>query len=123
MLVAILILLISIAFAFTDLPYFDWLLLTVQALTGLVLIYLWIVMLDFGLSAYLSMVLFNPLPAICWKWRRYWSLPYAIVLLAGVIVLALLPHMLVDPALLILALAYAVMYAKEPIKRFIAARK
>lgn len=121
--VAILVLIISLVLAFTDFKYFDWLMLGVQVVVGLVLIYLWIVMLKFSVSAYIIMVLFNPLPAICWKWRRYWSLLYATVLLAGVVVLALLPHMLVDPALLILALAYAVMYAKEPIKRFIAARK
>lgn len=121
--VAILVLIISLALAFIDFKYFDWLMLGVQVVVGLVLIYLWVVMLKFSVSAYIIMVLFNPLPAICWKWRRYWSLPYAVVLLIGVIVLALYPHMLVDPALLIFALAYVVMYAKEAVKKFIAARK
>lgn len=117
MLAAILILLITIGFACTNYPYWDWLLLGAQALYGCVLIFLWIVMREFGGSAYILMALFNPLPLIVWRWRKYWALPYAIALLIGIIVLACLPHMLVDPAILVLTLAYIVLFAKESIKR------
>ncbi len=115
-LATILILLITIGFAFTRYPYWDWFLLGIQAIFGCVLLFLWIVMREFGGAAYIMMVLFNPLPLIFWRWRRYWSLPYAIILLIGTIVLLCLPHMLVDPAILVLTLAYIVLFAKDTVK-------
>ncbi len=115
LLAALLILLITIGFAFTKYPYWDWLLLGAQALYGCVLIFLWMVMREFGGSAYILMVLFNPLPLILWRWRKYWALPYAIALLVGIIVLVCLPHMLVDPAIEVITLAYIVLFAKEGI--------
>ena len=114
---AILIVLITIGFAFTKYPYWNWTLLGAQALAGCVLIFLWLVMREFGGSAYILMALFNPLPLIFWRWRRYWSLPYAIILLIGTIVLICFPHMLVDPAILVLALAYIVLFAKDSVKK------
>lgn len=116
-LAAILIVLITIGFAFTRYPYWDWSLMGAQALGGCVLIFLWLVMREFGGSAYILMALFNPLPLIFWRWRRYWSLPYALILLIGTIVLLCLPHMLIDPAILVLALAYIVLFAKEAVKK------
>lgn len=115
MMAAILILLITIGMAFTKYPYWDWVLLGVQAVYGCVLIYLWIIMREFGDSAYILMVLFNPLPLIVWKWRKYWALPYAILLAIGVLALACWPHMLIDPAILVLAGAYIVLFAKDTI--------
>ena len=123
MVAAILILLITIGFAFTRYPYWDWLLLGVQAIMGCILIFLWIIMREFGSAAYILMVLFNPLPLILWRWRRYWAMPYAIVLAIGVIVLLCMPHMLVDPAFLVLALAYVALLGKDKIKQIIASRK
>lgn len=117
MIASILILLITLVFACTNYPYWDWLLLGVQTLYGCVLIFLWIVMREFGGSAYILMALFSPLPLILWRWRKYWSLPYAIALLVGLIVLLCLPHMLVDPAILVLALVYVVLFAKDSIKK------
>lgn len=119
MIAAILLLLITMGFACTRYPYWDWILLVGQMLFGCVLIFLWIVMREFGGAAYLLMALFNPLPLILWKWRRYWALPYAALLTVGVVVLLCLPHMLVDPAFLVLALAYIVIFAKDSVKRYI----
>jgi len=123
MMAAILILLITICFAFTQYPYWDWLLLGGQAIVGIILIVLWCIMNEFGGAAYIVMALFSPLPLICWPWRRYWALPYAVLLAIGAIVLACWPHMLIDPALLVLALAYIVLFAKDSIKSFIASRR
>ena len=116
-LAAILIVLITLGFAFTKNPYWDWILLVAQALGGCVLIFLWLVMREFGGSAYILMALFNPLPLIFWRWRRYWALPYALILLIGTIVLLCLPHMLIDPAILVLTLAYIVLFAKDSVKK------
>jgi hypothetical protein len=118
MIAAILLLLITMGFACTRYPYWDWILLVEQMLFGCVLMFLWIVMREFGGAAYLLMALFNPLPLIFWRWRKYWALPYAIALLVGLVVLLCLPHMLVDPAFLVLALAYIVIFAKDSVKRY-----
>ncbi len=119
MLLVVLLLIITIAFAFTRYKWWDITMVVVQALVGLVLIYLWIVMKEFGSAAYIVMALMNPLPLLLWKWRKYWGLPYAALLLIGVIILALLPHMLVDPAILVLALSYIVIFGKDSIKGLI----
>lgn len=116
MLAAILILLITIGFAFTRYPYWDWALIGVQAILGCVLVFIWLIMREFGGSAYILMALFNPIPLVLWHWRKYWALPYAVALLVGLIVLICLPHMLVDPAILVLASAYVVLFAKSKMK-------
>lgn len=122
-LLAILILLITLVFAFTRYPYWDWVLLAGQTLYGLVLLFLWIVMANFGGPVFILMVLFNPLPAIAWRWRKYWSLPYAVILLIGSLILICWPHMLVDPFFLVLTLSYVALYAKNSVKRWIASRR
>lgn len=122
-LVAVLILLLTIGFAFTGYPYWDWLLLGVQALFGIALVVLWIIMKEFGSAACLLMVLFNPLPLVCWRWRRYWALAYALLLAVGTVVLACWPHMLVDPAFLVLAVSYVVLLVKEGIKSRLSVRR
>ena len=69
------------------------------------------------------MVLFNPLPLVCWRWRRYWALAYALLLAVGTVVLACWPHMLVDPAFLVLAGSYVVLLGKEGIKSRLSVRR
>jgi len=122
MIAAILILLITIGMAFTRFTYWNWILLGGQAIYGCWFIFLWIIMREFGGAAYIMMVLFNPLPLVFWKWRKYWALPYAILVVSGVVVLAFWPHMLIDPAILVLALAYVVLFAKDSVKRLIPSR-
>jgi hypothetical protein len=112
MVAAILILLITIGFACTKYPYWNWVMLSAQALIGCVLFFLWLVMREFGDAAYILMALFNPIPLVLWRWRKYWACPYAIILAVGVIMLACWPHMLVDPAILVLTMAYVVLYVK-----------
>lgn len=121
-LMAWILLLVTLGFACTKLVEWDWLMLIVQTLFGLLLLYLACFTQQFGGSGPLLMIVFTPLPLLLWKWRRYWQLPYAIVLLIGVIVVVCWPHMLVDPAFLIWALSYVVIFAKDPIKAWIASR-
>lgn len=123
MMAAILLLIITIGFFHTTYPYWDWMMLIGQLGYGLHLMFLWIIMPHFSGSAYMLMVLFNPLPILLWRWRRYWALPYAILLAIGVIILACWPHMLVDPAFLVLGLAYVVLFAKNSVKHFFAFRE
>ena len=120
---AILVLLITIVFAFTRYPYWDWMMLIGQMVYSIHLLFLWIIMPHFSESAYMLMVLFNPLPLLLWRWHRYWALPYAILLATGIIVLACWPHMLVDPAFLVLGTAYVILYTKDSVKRILSSCK
>jgi Na+/phosphate symporter len=53
------------------------------------------------------------LPAICWKWRKYWAVPYAAVLAVWVLVMVLVPHMLVDTTHIVFTLAFAIVLLKQ----------
>ena len=100
-----------------------WVLLGVQFLIGLFLLYVALFTQLFTSAGWLMMVLFNPLPLLLWKWRKYWQLPYAVVLLIEALVLVCWPHMLVDPAYTILLLSYVVLFAYEPIMQAYTRRK
>lgn len=123
MMLAILILFITIGMVFTRYPYWDWFLLGIQALFGILLMILWAIMPHFGGPAFILLALFNPLPAIGWYWHRYWALPYACVLLIGIGILTFWPHMVIDPFFLVLSLSYVVIGAKDEIKRFVTSRR
>lgn len=56
------------------------------------------------------LIAFNPLPLIFWKWRKYWGLPYAAVLIGWSAWVFLAPHLPTDPAFAILALAYSIIF-------------
>lgn len=123
MLVALIILLLTICFALTRYQFWDWTLLALQTFGGILLIAFLIVSVVYGSSIYILLVLLNPLPAILWYWRKYWGIVYSAVLLLGTIVLACQPHMLIDPAMLVLALAYVILYTKPFVKAMIEKRK
>lgn len=53
---------------------------------------------------------FNPLPFLFWKWRRYWALPYAVILAVWAACMVLAPHKLTDSALCLLVVSLIVMY-------------
>ncbi len=100
-----------------------WVLLIFQFLVGVLFLYLALFTQQFAGAGWLMMVLFNPLPLMLWKWRKYWQLPYAVLLLIEAIVLVCWRHMLVDPAYIILLLSYIVLFASEPIMQAYARRK
>lgn len=114
MLLAICLLLISIAVSFSKYgKYWNMLMVSIQALIGVALIILFIMSKHIGGSAFLILAVFNPLPLILWRWRKYWGVPYGIILGIGSIVLCLLPHMLIDPAVLVMAWVYVVIFCSE----------
>ena len=116
-------LLITILLIAVGLNGWRWVLLGIQFLLGVLLLYLALFTQQFAGAGWLMMVLLNPLPLLLWKWRRYWQLPYAVLLLIEALVLVCYPHMLVDPAYIILLLSYIVLFASEPIIRAYARRK
>ena len=93
----------------------DYTILSLQTLAGIfMMVMMWVAYLPFP-KAYWNWLLipFNILPAICWKWHKYWALPYATVLAVWCLVMVFVPHMLVDTTHIILALAFAIMLLKQ----------
>lgn len=109
---AIMLLIISIIGLFVTKPYTDWIILGMQLLMS-VLVLLFSVMGSTFIVWNWLLIPFNILPAICWKWRKYWALPYATVLAVWCLVMVFVPHMLVDTTHIILALAFAIMLLKQ----------
>ena len=59
---------------------------------------------------------FNILPAIAWKWRKYWALPYALIILVWCLVMTgelLWGHVLVDWPHILLALSFCIVLVKQ----------
>ncbi len=115
----ILLLLLAIANIFWKRPYFDWLVLAIITLWGLVFIYLlsYAPLSDTGWNWLIF--LFNPLPAIFWKWREKWAVPYAIIMLGWGIGMIFAPHHYADASHLILALAFTIIVLKPNIRKWV----
>lgn len=100
-----------------------WVLLGIQCFVGLFLLYMALFTQLFTSAGWLMMVLFNPLPLLLWKWRKYWQLPYAVLLLIEALVLVCWPHMLVDPAYIVLLLSYIVLFSWDTLKQIYVRRQ
>ena len=61
-------------------------------------------------------IAFNPLPAICWQWRRYWALPYAVLMMMWIAAIICAPHLLALSAHLALIGAFVIVLVKEYLK-------
>lgn len=101
----------------------DYAILSLQTLAGIfMVVMMWVAYLPFP-ETYWNWLLipFNILPAICWRWRKYWALPYAGVLAIWCAVMVFVPHMLVDSTHIILTLAFAIVLLKQSIvlQRFV----
>ena len=113
---SIIILLLSIANLFYSKPYYDWFILGGQTLIGLLMTYLLFVS-DLCCTDWNWLyVAFNPLPALFWRWRKYWALPFAGVLImwcVAMLVMLLRNEVLVDWPHIILALSFCVVLLKQ----------
>lgn len=90
--------------------FMDYVLLAVQSILGIVSVYLVFFSKLTCTEWSWLLIPFNPLPLIFWKWRKHWSLPYAILIALWVIVMLAWPHTLTDPTYLVLAAALAISY-------------
>ena len=117
------ILLITLLLITLGLKGWRWVLLGIQFFVGIFLLYSALFTQQFAGAGWLMMVLFNPLPLLLWKWRRYWQLPYAVLLLIEALVLVCWPHMLVDPAYIVLLLSYIVLFGWDTLKQIYVRRK
>ena len=116
MVLAIILLVLSIANLFWSRPYFDWVMLTAQTLVGCGMIYL-IFFSDLCCTEWNWLIIpFNPLPAIGWKWRKYWALPYAGVLAVWCVAMTAITiwgHVLVDWSHIVMVVAFAIILLKQ----------
>lgn len=53
---------------------------------------------------------YNPLPLVFWKWRRFWELPYSILLAGWCFVIYFGGSYLMDPSLILFALTLSLSY-------------
>lgn len=92
------------------------LLWTLYTFAGAFITYLWLLS-DLPCTQWSVLIVpFNVLPILLWRWRRYWALPFAIIIVLWCAGVSLWPHTLVEPAHIILALAAATIAAKESVK-------
>ena len=116
----LLLLLLSVANLFWARPYWDWAMLAMQTVLGVILIYLMYFSNLCCTSWNWLLIPFNPLPAIFWHWRKYWALPYAGILLIWIMImigLALWGHILVDWSHIILVIAWTLIMLNQ--KKFL----
>ena len=109
----LLLLLFVIIGLFSQKQYIDWVVLTIQTLFAFFVTYL-IVFSKLPCTdwSFIS-ILYNPMPIIFWHWRKYWSLPYAIILMVWAIVMALWPHYIVDSSHLVFTCSFALILFKQ----------
>jgi len=108
---AFVVLLIAVLNFFCRFPCVDWLLLAAQSAAGAFFTYLVCFSSLPGTTWNWLIVPFNLLPTILWKWRRYWALPFALVLLVWIGLMVFSPQVLTDWAYVTLTFAYVVWYA------------
>lgn len=116
MVLAIILLVLALINLWVKYPYFDWLMLIVQTLIGCGMTYL-ICFSDLCCTEWNWLIIpFNPLPAICWKWRKYWTLPYVGILAVWCIamtVISIWGHVLVDWSHIMMVLSIAIVLLKQ----------
>ena len=104
--VALLFLLLAIVALFINVPYIDWLILGIVTLIGLLLTYM-VVFSTLPCTNWNWLIIpFNVLPVLCWKWRKYWTLPYAGIIGIWCACMIASPHVLVDKSMVVLAIAF-----------------
>lgn len=119
MAVAILLLLLAVGNMYINVPYIDWLILAVVTLIGVLVTYL-VLLSSLPCTSWNWLIIpFNILPAICWKWRKFWALPYAVVIGAWGIYSLVSPHQLADSSMIVTAIAFIlILINKRNIKSF-----
>ena len=120
---AILLLLLSIGNLFFGKNYLDWFLLALQTIAGLVITYRVCFSALCATEWNWLIVPFNPLPLIFWKWRDKWGIWYAALIVVWCIGMLCSPHLLVEYAHLIMALAFAFVLSKPTFRSWVIKKK
>lgn len=110
MLLALILLSVTIAAGLTGSRLMLWTLLIMQAILGVVNVYLVFCSSLCATEWSWLLIPFNPLPLIFVKWRRIWEIPYAAIIAVWIVAMIIAGHSLTDMALVVLALATAVSF-------------
>ena len=111
-LLAVTILLLTIACFLLRSPVMDYILLLIQSILGIITIYL-ICCSNLVCTEWSWLIIpFNPLPLLFWKWRKEWCMYYAIIITIWIISMILWPHTLTDNTYIIIALSILVSYIR-----------
>lgn len=93
----------------------DFIVLCVQCLIGCMVTYL-VLFSKLPCTNWNWLIIpYNILPAIFWYWRRYWGVPYAIVLAIWIISMLSYPHLLVETAVVCIVMAFIVVLLKQKV--------
>lgn len=109
-------LMLATANLFWNKPYGDWIMLAIQTSLGVILVYLMYFSNLCCTSWNWLLIPFNPLPAIFWYWRKYWSITYAGILIIWCVVMTAIAfwgHVLVDWSHILLVMAWTVVVIKQ----------
>ena len=111
-LLASILLLLTIVASLCKKGAMDYVLLFIQTILGIITVYLVFVSDLVCTESSCLMLPFNPLPLLLWRWRRWWCLPYAIVIALWIVAVLLWPHSLTDTPFILLSVALIVSYVK-----------
>ena len=117
----LLLLLLAIANLFWKQPYFDWLMLAVQTTLGVVLFYLFFFSNLCCASWNWMIIPFAPIPILCWKWRKYWALPYVGLLVMWCIFMITMPlwtQRIIDLSHVMLIISWILVNIKQYYSKF-----
>lgn len=91
----------------------DYSILCVQGLIGCIVTYL-VLFSKLPCTNWNWLIIpYNILPVIFWHWRRYWVIPYAILSAVWILAMVGYPHLLVDPAIICLVMAFIIVLLKQ----------
>ncbi len=110
--IAVVLLLLSIFSLFMKDAYIDWIILGMQVLMAIIVLVFSILATSF-LNWNWLLIPFNLLPVIFWKWRKYWAVPYACVLVLWCLLMLCVPHMIVDTTHIILTFVWIILLFKQ----------
>lgn len=120
LLVSIVLLVFTISMILMKLSkYADYLLLMIQSILGMFTIYLVFFSRLVCTESSMLIVPFNILPLLLWRWRRYWCLPYAIIIGIWIVCALCWPYALTDTSYIVISVALMASY----INMFIQFRK
>lgn len=106
-----------LSIAFNSSSIMDYFLLSIQTCLGLVVLYLLFFSSLVCTESNPLIIPFNILPIVFWKWRRYWSLPYAIVLGIWAACALLWPYSLTDTPYIVISIALMASYINMFVRR------
>lgn len=110
---ALLLFVLSIIGMFTKNSYLDYAFLSLYTIFSLLITYMLVFPSMPNTDWNWLIIPFNILPALAWHWRKYWALPYAVVITLWCIGMLCAPHRLVEYAHIVLALSFGIVLLKQ----------